>query len=403
MPRDTPAALTFFAPCPRGLEPCLLAEIQAAGGTDSEAVPGGAHFRGAWTVCYRLNLTSRIATRVLWRVARGPYRDEADVYRLVHAQPWLEWFDVNRTIRVYVTAVHSPLRSLEWITIHIKDALCAKCTETRGARPTVNTEAPDVRIHAFFDATHVTLYLDTSGDPLFKRGYRASSAEAPLKENLAAGLLQLAGWTPGTPLLDPMCGSGTILIEAAQMALGIAPGSARTFGFEKLKRHDPIAWRRIRQQVVSQAMPVRDLPIFGCDISPREIRTAEENLAKADLTGAVRLKVADIRSIKAPMDSGTMITNPPYGVRLSSRESLAEFYPQLGTLLKREFAGWNCFILSADPDLARTLGLRPSRRTPLFNGAIECRLLEYRMVAGSLRPPRPEPAEDAAPPPPAAD
>src|SRR3954451_18241087 len=158
--------LRFFAPCPRGLEQPLVAELEGAGATDVDIVPGGAHFRGDWAVCYRANLTSRVATRILWRVAYGPYRDEPDIYRTAFELPWLQWFDVRRTLRVYVTAIQSPLRSLEYITVHIKDAVCAHFTDRCGRRPDVDTEAPDVRIHAFLDADTVTLYLDTSGEPL---------------------------------------------------------------------------------------------------------------------------------------------------------------------------------------------------------------------------------------------
>lgn len=377
--------LRFFCPCPRGLEQPLAEELEAAGGSDVDVVPGGAHFRGDWATCYRVNLHSRIATRVLWRVAYGRYRDEADVYRLANEQPWPDWFDPRNTIRVYVTGVQSPLRSLEWITVHIKDAICARFTEQCRVRPSVNTEAPDVRIHAFLDRDSATLYLDTSGEPLFKRGYRHAANEAPLKENLAAGILRLTGWQPGTPLLDPMCGSGTFLLEAAQISLNIAPGSARRFGFERLKTHQPALWRRLQSEARARQLPPKPLPIYGSDRSNSELQAARRNLADAGLSEVVKLKQADVLRLAAPADSGVLVTNPPYGVRLGEQEQLAEFYPALGDALKQNFTGWDCFILSADPRLAKLIRLSPSRRVPLFNGALECRLLEYRMIAGSRR------------------
>ena len=379
----------FFAPCPRGLEQPLAAELEAAGAIDVDQTPGGVHFRGDRATCYRVNLTSRIATRVLWRVAHGRYADEADVYRTTIEQPWHEWFDTRRTIRVYVTGVQSPLRSLDYITVHIKDAVCARFTQERGERPSVNTETPDVRIHAFLDARTVTLYLDTSGEPLFKRGYRRSANEAPLKENLAAGILRLTGWEPGTPLLDPMCGSGTFLLEAALLALNIPPGSKRRFGFEKLRGHQAALWARIQTEARAQQLPPRPLPIYGSDLSNTELQAARRNLAEAGLTDVVRLKQADVLRLAAPDDSGVLVTNPPYGVRLGERTKLADFYPRLGDALKQNFSGWNCYILSADPQLAKLIRLRPSRRMPLFNGALECRLLEYIMAAGAIRK-RPE-------------
>jgi putative N6-adenine-specific DNA methylase len=379
------SSLQFFSPCPRGLEEALAAELTAAGGGDVWTVPGGAHFTGDWSVCYRVNLYSRIATRVLWRITQGPYRGERDLYNLAYEQPWLRWFEAHRTLRVYTTAIQSPLRSLDYITVHIKDAICAHFTDQCGTRPSVDRESPDVRIHVFLDAETATLYLDTSGEPLFKRGYRHSSTEAPLKENLAAGIIQLSGWEPGTPFLDPMCGSGTFLIEAAMMALNIPPGHKRRFGFEKLKAFQTSLWQQIRKEAQSRQLPPRQLPIYGSDRHNNELLVARRNLADAGLGDVVRLKQADILRLATPADHGVVVTNPPYGVRLSDQEKLLEFYPQLGDALKRNFAGWDCFFLSADPQMVKTIGLKPTRRIPLFNGALECRLLHYRIVAGGMR------------------
>jgi len=361
-------------------------ELEAAGGRDIEVVPGGAHFRGDRGACYRMNLHSRIATRVLWRVAHARYDAEPDVYKAAFDAPWHEWFDPSRTIRVYVTAIQSPLRSLDYITIHIKDAVCARFVQERGERPSVDTKSPDVRIHAFLDARTVTLYLDTSGEPLFKRGYRGASTEAPLKENLAAGILRLTGWRPGTPLLDPMCGSGTFLLEAAQVALNIAPGGTREFGFEKLKWHQPAFWSRLRAEARGRQLPVQPCEIYGSDLSSAELQAARRNLVGAGLEKAVRLKQADVLTLAAPAPAGVLVSNPPYGVRLGDQARLAELYPRLGDALKRAFTGWDCYLLSADPQLAKLIGLRTSRRVPLFNGPLECRLLQYRMVAGGLEP-----------------
>ncbi len=384
----------FFSPCPRGLEEVLAAELETLGGSEVRTVAGGAHFVGDWTACYRVNLNSRIATRVLWRVASGSYQGEPEIYRLAYEQPWLEWFDPRQTIRVYVTGVQSPLRSLEYITVHIKDAICARFTDQCGTRPSVDRETPDVRIHAFLDQDTATLYVDTSGEPLFKRGYRRSSTEAPLKENLAAGILRLTGWEPGTPLLDPMCGSGTFLVEAALMALNIPPGSTRRFGFERLKTYRSSAWRQIQAEARSRQLPLRPLPLYGSDQQGSELAVARRNLTEAGLGEAVRLKQADVLRLAPPAESGVLVTNPPYGVRLGEQEQLAQLYPRLGDALKQNFSGWDCFFLSADPRLAKLIGLKPARRIPLFNGALECRLLEYRMVAGGMRKrPSDEPGE----------
>lgn len=377
----------FFATCPRGLEPLLAEDIAAAGVADYKAVPGGVHFAADWPACYALNLHSRIATRVLWRVAQGKYAKEDDIYKLAMETPWPKWFNADRTLRVDVVAVKSPLKSLEFITLRIKDAVCDRFRADKGARPNVDTREPDVRVHGFLTADECTLYIDTSGAPLYQRGLRQKTVEAPLKENLAAGILRLTGWRPGTPLLDPMCGSGTFLVEAAQIALGIAPGSAgRSFGFQRLRNFRLDTWRELLDAAQDAEKPAQPAQIWGSDISPVAVRAALANLDRAGLLPAVTLGSGDLLEIDAPAESGILIANLPYGERLSDQEELAAFYPQLASALKRKFAGWTCYLLTADLRLPKLMRLTPSRKIPLYNGAIECRLFEFKMVAGSNRP-----------------
>ncbi|WP_255214014.1 THUMP domain-containing class I SAM-dependent RNA methyltransferase, partial [Burkholderia pseudomallei] len=275
---SSPTLFDFFAPCPRGLEAALAAELaqiaarHAIAPYDAGAqVPGGVHFRGAWAAGMAANLHSRIASRVLLKIAHRPYRNEQDVYALALEQPWERWFASTQTLRVDITAIKSPLKSLEFATLRVKDAICDRLREKTGARPSIDTAQPDVRVFAFLTAGDCTLYLDTSGEPLFKRGWRLDKGAAPLRENLAAGILRLAGWTPGTPLYDPMCGSGTFVAEAAQIALGVAPGVERRFGFEKLKQYDITAWQTLKVAAMDAKRAARgkrdDLLIFGSDIS----------------------------------------------------------------------------------------------------------------------------------------
>jgi len=375
----------FFSPCPRGLESVLVTELEQLGASGTQARDGGVQFQGNWSICYRTNLQSRIASRVLWQIASQPYTGEADIYKTTHALPWNEWFAPALTIRVNVAAIKCPLRSLDFVTLKIKDAVCDKFREITGNRPSVNTMQPDIRIHSFLDARKFTLYLDTSGDALFKRGLRKAAGQAPLRENLAAGILRLAGWQPGVPLLDPMCGSGTFLLEAAQMALNIAPGSGRSFAFEKLKQFDGTLWHKLKQETVAQQRPQTPQPIFGSDLYDDALADARANLAAAGLAEVVELKQANVLEISAPAPTGILVTNPPYGVRIGEQQQLAELYPKLGDALKKKFSGWNAYILTADPLLPKLIRLTASRRTPLFNGALECRLLEYKMVAGGMR------------------
>ncbi|RZF30896.1 class I SAM-dependent RNA methyltransferase [Paraburkholderia sp. UYCP14C] len=414
----------FFLPCPRGLEAPLAAELaeiaakhlNGAAFTAGAQVPGGVHFRGGWAAGMAANLHSRLASRVLLKIAQRPYRSEQDIYALALEQRWEQWFSAHETLRVDVTAIKSPLRSLEFTTLRVKDAICDRLREKSGARPSIDTAMPDVRVFAFLTATDCTLYLDTSGDPLFKRGWRLDKGAAPLRENLAAGILRLTGWQAGTPLYDPMCGSGTFLAEAAQVALNIAPGAQRRFGFEKLIQFDSRTWQTLRGAALEAKNAARatrgaDLQIFGSDISGDMLEKARANFERAGLP-SIALKQLDARDMTPPSSApGILVANPPYGERIEVRGRNArgelregrgnrdddgfrriqeeapdsEFFQLLGNALKQRFAGWHAFILTSDRKLPGQLRLRESTKTPLFNGALECRLFRFDLIAGSVR------------------
>jgi 23S rRNA (guanine2445-N2)-methyltransferase len=369
----------FFATAPRGLEALLQKEISSLGGTNAVVVPGGVSFTGTWETCYRANLWSRIASRVLWRIHSFDYRDEGDIYAKTKGLDWPRYFTVDRTLRVNVTAQKSPLRSLEFATLRVKDAVCDRFRDAFGKRPDVERASPDVRIHAFLEKEKCTLYLDTSGEPLFKRGWRTGPGEAPLRENLAAGIIMLTGWQPEEPLLDPMCGGATLLAEAAAMARGRAPGAKRSFGFEKLAVFDPKTWEGVKREKATEGLnPV----LYGSDNDAEALQAARRNLAAAGVERWVKLEQADVLERAAPAPGGVMVANPPYGERMGSLDELAAFYPKLGDALKKNFAGWRCYIFTADLRLPKLIRLAPSARTPLWNGALECRLYEFRMVSG---------------------
>jgi putative N6-adenine-specific DNA methylase len=375
----------FFAPCPRGLSHALAGELQALGAQSVQAHEAGCAFSGPFELCYAVNLHSRIASRVLWQVEHFPYRTEDDIFKAALALPWHTWFTVKHTIKVETNAQRCPLKSIDFITLRIKDAVCDRFRDETGARPSVETQAPDVRIHVFLDATHATLYLDTSGESLFKRGSRDHAGAAPLKKNLAAGILKLTGWQPGTPLLDPMCGSGTFLIEAAEISLKRAAGRGRDFAFQKLTNFNAAAWKKLLDQARAGEIAPHELPIYGSDMYGYALSDAKANVAAMGLEGCVFLKQANVLELSAPAPEGVLVTNPPYGVRLGEQEELAELYPKLGDVLKRKFAGWNAYIFSSDTQLPKQIRLTASKRTPLFNGKLECRLYEYKIVAGSNR------------------
>jgi len=425
----------WFVPCPRGLEAPLAAELAEIGAKHVEGsqfrtgkeVPGGVHFRGSWAAGMAANLHSRIASRVLLKLAHGPYRSEHDIYELAYQQQWEKWFSPNETIRVDITAIKSPLRSLEFATLRVKDAVCDRLRELTGNRPSVDTAQPDVRVFAFLTINECTLYIDTSGDPLFKRGWRLDKGAAPLRENLAAGILRLTGWTPGTPLFDPMCGSGTFLAEAAQVALNIAPGVERRFGFEKLKQYDVNAWQKLKGAALDAKHAAqssrKDLQIYGSDISGDMLDKAYSNLERAGLP-ELSLKQVDARHMTPPAgEPGILVANPPYGERIEVRgrgprgelrepknrghdedeeafhraqpdPADLEFFISFGNALKQRFPGWRAYVLTSDRKLPGMLRLRESTKTPLFNGALECRLFRFDLIAGSVRN-RPAAAEPA--------
>jgi len=374
---------SFFATAPRGLESLLVSELTVLGAREARAVPGGVVFQGDWEACYRANLWSRLASRVLWRVGEFSYRDDKSLYDAARGLDWARLFGVDRTLRVNVSAQKSPLKSLDFATLRVKDAVCDRFRDELGRRPSVDRASPDVRVHAFLEAASGAFYLDTSGEPLFKRGWRAGRAEAPLRENLAAGIVMLSGWRPGEPLLDPMCGGGTLLVEAAAMARGRAPGAKRGFGFERLRAFDPALWRRVQHE---ERKPFDGkLELFGSDNDPQALKAARRNLAEAGVERWVSLEQADVLERAAPAGAGVLIANPPYGERIGTEEELAAFYPRLGNALKKHFAGWRCHFLTADLRLPKLIRLQPARRVPLYNGALECRLYEFAIVAGSHR------------------
>jgi putative N6-adenine-specific DNA methylase len=392
-------AQAIFCTCPRGLESALADELAEIGIPDAAAVAGGVHCSGSWADCYRANLHSRLASRILWRVAHGAYRSEEDVYRLALAQSWGDWFDPGQTIRVDVTAAkiqaaQRKFGSSEFLTLRIKDAICDRLRDDTGERPSVDTHRPDVRIFAFLDADACTLYMDTSGEALFKRGWRSAAGEAPLRENLAAGILRLAGWRPGIALLDPMCGSGTFAVEAAQIGLGIAPGANRSFGFEKLKNFDFPVWKEILGGAAKTSSPTLDsLGIFASDVSGDAVAATRANLQRAGVPDEIAMEIApkqiDARHVKPPAsgEPGIVVVNPPYGERVGVRgaDLATEFFAEFGNTLKQRFAGWQVYVLTSDLAFQKKLRLAPKKRIPLFNGAIECRLYAFDLVAGSNR------------------
>lgn len=378
--------LQLFATCPRGLESVLVPELVSLGATDINSTPGGVHFTGDWRTTAKVNLWSRVASRILVRVGKKAYRSDDDIYRAALAVDWPEFFSVDDTIRVHVTTIDSPIKSREFITLRIKDAICDRFREAaQGARPSIDTSRPDQRIHAFIDRQTVTLYMDASGEALFKRGYRADTGEAPLRENLAAGILKLTGWQADEALMDPMCGSGTFLIEAAGMAMNIAPGLQRTFAGERWLHLPSAIWAEERAAAEQARRAAPELQLFASDIDEEAVDRVRAQFLDNGWQDSLKFACRDARHASPPAEQGVWLCNPPYGVRLSDTEQLAQLYPQVGDRLKQHFDGWRAYFFSGDTQLPKLIGLKAQKRTPLFNGNIECRLYEYVLRAGSWK------------------
>jgi len=385
-PRPPSASEIFsvFAPCPQGLEAVLEAELNALGFDDVQAGRAGCAFRCDWMGVQRANLYSRVATRILVQVAKAAVHSEDDILELARDTPWERWFGPEQTLRVDTSAIRSPMRSLQYCNLRAKDGICDRLRELEGARPDIDTVRPDARVHLFLTEDTATLYLDTSGESLFKRGWRLEKGEAPIRENLAAGILALAGWDPAMPLLDPFCGSGTILIEAAWIALGVPPGIWRPFGFERLRDHDDRRWRDIKDEARTHIRTQLESPLVGVDINPAAIEAARQNVERAWLTNdAIRFEVGDARTVQPPAAGGWLITNPPYGERMPSDDT--QMWRDWAQNLKQHYSGWQVAVITSDLDLPQKMRLKPRRRYPVHNGPLDCRLFSFEMVEASYR------------------
>ncbi len=400
--------LQLFLPCAAGVESYLAPEAARITGRPAPQVQqrrGGVSLEGAWRDALLLNLHSRLAQRVLVQLLQAQYRNEQDLYRCASEVAWEIWFTPRQSIKVEVTAQHSPLTSLNFAALKIKDAVCDRFrAKSGGVRPDVNTQWPDIRIYVHLTTDSVSLYIDTSGEALFKRGWREDKGEAPLKETLAAAMIAASGWADNVdrPLYDPCCGSGTISIEAAQIACGIAPGALRRFAFEKMLPFQAHVWSAIKSDAarLQRPLPVAGKPvIFGSDVAHRMVDFAQRNAQRAGVADAIQFRGGDALQRLPPVDGpGVMLVNPPYGQRISAAgiagmpgreqaltEDGGEFFVQLAAHWKKNYAGWTAWLLTPDLKLPGKMRLKESRRVPMWNGPIECRLFRFDMVQGSAR------------------
>ncbi len=410
--------LHLFLPCAAGVETYLAQEAKRITGLSDDDIHtfrAGVMLRASWRDALLLNLHSRLAQRVLIELSYTPYRQEQDLYDAAANVAWELWFTPKQSFKIDITAQHSPLKSLNFAALKIKDAIADRFRHKTGVRPDVNTQWPDARIFAHLTVDHVSLYIDTSGEPLFKRGWRADKGDAPLKETLAAAMLAASGWsqgdgTPdnsdgwcaqGVPLYDPCCGSGTIAVEAAQIACNIAPGSMRRFGFEKLVPFQAHVWQGLLNTAREQEH-APSAPVFGSDVAFRMVDFAQRNAERAGVAHAVQLRGGDALQRMPPSEAaGVMLVNPPYGERieaagvagvarlgareLTQTEDGGDFFAQLATHWKKSYPGWTAWMLTPDLKLPGRMRFKESRRVPMWNGPIECRMFRFDLRAGSMR------------------
>ena len=376
---------TLFATCPRGLETILAQELQQQGCTAVTPTDGGVSCQGTMAHVYSANLHSRTASRILLQLARIAYRSEHDIYQAAKNIAWYKWFDVAQTFKVKVEGKRANVKSLDFTALKIKDGVCDRFREHDGERPSIDKSRPDIRIHAFLDERNISIFIDTSGEALFKRGYRQDTGEAPLRENLAAGLLLLAGYDGTQPFQDPFCGSGTIAIEAAWIALGRAPGLNRRFGFEQLAQFDRALWVKLKAEARHAIKNRPYANIAASDNDRAMTRMTQANAAAAEVDGFIDINTLDAQDTRPNGEGGIIVSNPPYGVRLAEIQALHALYPQLGSWLKQHYAGWTAGLFSGDMDMPKLMRLKPKRKIPLFNGNLDCRLFLLDMVAGSNR------------------
>ncbi|MFL6712847.1 MAG: bifunctional 23S rRNA (guanine(2069)-N(7))-methyltransferase RlmK/23S rRNA (guanine(2445)-N(2))-methyltransferase RlmL [Sulfurifustis sp.] len=402
---NTPSAsrYSFFATCPKGIESLLLEELRALGADAVRETRAGVSFEGALADAYRACLWSRLASRVLLPLARFAAPTAEALYEGVRSIRWDEHLRADRTLAVDSTVSQSSINHSHFAALKVKDAIVDQLRDTRGQRPSVDTERPDVRVNLYLHRDEATISLDLSGDSLHRRGYRARGVEAPLKENLAAAILIRAGWPAaareGTPLVDLLCGSGTLPIEAAMIAADIAPGLLRRYyGFLGWLGHDAAAWASL----LAEAQERRDRglehlpPISGYDHDPRAIGAAKENLARARLADRVTFEVRALADCVAQPAPGLVVANPPYGERMGDAKELPALYAALGDALKRCYGGWRAAVFTGNPELGKAIGLRARRMHTLYNGAIECKLLHFDVTPEWYmheRPPITSPAE----------
>ncbi|MBC8120850.1 MAG: RNA methyltransferase [Gemmatimonadaceae bacterium] len=371
----------YFATVARGLEGIAAQELQHLGAQDVRTDFTGVHFSGDRALLYRVNLWARTIFRVLVPIREFACRDADELYREVQNISWDTYLSPHHTLAVDCTGGgNQVLNHTHFTALQVKNAIVDQQRLSQGHRSDVDINDPDLRVNVHIYRERCVLSLDSSGTSLHRRGYRQAMGVAPLKETLAAALLELAGWNPELPFLDPLCGSGTLPLEAALKALDIAPGLFRLkFGFESWPDFDEPLWQSLRDEAEARCKESLPAPISGADHDPEVLDHARTNAARCGVAHLVRFDVTELIQLEAPDGPGILICNPPYGERLGETKTLIELYRTLGDVFKQRFKGWTAFVLTGNKELAKNIGLKAARRIPVYNGSLACTLLRYEL------------------------
>lgn len=371
--------LALFATVALGVEELTAGELQRLGASDIQVARGGVSFGGDRRILYRSLLRLRTASRVLVQLGSFPCASPQELYDGIRALPWTELLTPAMTLAVDCTLRDSAITHSHFAALKAKDAIVDLLRDATGSRPNIETKMPDLRVNLHIAKNRATVSLDASGAPLDRRGWRLDRNDAPLRETLAAAIMLHTGWDGSVPLLDPMCGSGTLLLEGAAMALGQPAGGGREFGLMRWRDFDRRLWERLLQEEQAAAASSLTVPVLGYDRDPKAIIACRENARRAGLEYAISFDRRPFEDTEPCGHQGVLVMNPPYGVRMGDKAELEVLYRKIGEVFKRRFTGWNAYLLAGDLELAKLVGLKPSRRYVLFNGPLECRLLKYEL------------------------
>lgn len=370
----------YFATIARSLEETAAKELTELGAKNVKQTFTGVFFEGDQKLLYKVNLWSRIIFRVLVPIKKFPCKNAQQLYEEIQAINWASYLSPEQTLAVHCTGKNQQLNHTHFSALQVKNAIADQQTAKLGNRSNVDLDDPDLILNLHIKKTHAILSLDSTGESLHRRGYRPAMGTAPLKETFASALLAMTDWEPTLPLLDPMCGSGTFLIEAGLKALNRAPGLFRTtFAFEKWPDFNPSLWEQVKQEANQQQLSQLPAGIYGRDRDRNVLQQAQTNAQNCYLDQHLNLAQLELSQLEPPSDKGIIICNPPYGKRIGEVKTLGGLYKQLGDILKQRFKGWTAYVLSGNKELTKQIGLRTSRRIPVYNGSLPCTLLRYEL------------------------